>query len=227
MKKHLLFILFGFIFLTGCRLDEPVIPDNLSTLNPVDQNSYQPLTKGTYHAYKVVLDSHDAGEMTDRMTGDQPVFNGKTYATSEASYTFLFPDEKPVSHLRNVNGSYYSYSDVYFDDDLAEVEYLRENASQGESWINSISIAQTPGFSYRFKVTLLEKNITKVVLSKTYKSVMHTKVELQEDSGDGSGFKTTIADEYYIAKGIGYIETIEDNGFFKTVCQIKSYGINK
>jgi hypothetical protein len=88
------------------------------------------------------------------------------------------------------------------------VYYLNDTTAVNGTWISKINNSgYINGIAGRFAGQIVEKNISKVVNGQTFVNVIHTKVYLQYDYGTGTGFVTTIAYDYFIAKGIGLIET--------------------
>ena len=53
--------------------------------------------------------------------------------------------------------------------------------------------------------TIAEKNVTKTINGKVYSNVIHTKAELQYNTG--SGFLTVATYDFYLAMGIGLVES--------------------
>ena len=81
-----------------------------------------------------------------------------------------------------------------------------DSKAVGDTWTTTPTDNGTiSGFPARTVNTIKEKGITKVVNGKTFTDVIHTQVDLQYNLG--SGFTSTALYDFYLAKGVGMIET--------------------
>jgi hypothetical protein len=188
MKKTILMItFFGALTLGACKKNNDQLTENKPR-----NDSYQPLTAGSAWTYKNTInvgsglighDSYEASAETKKI-GD------KTYIVLKAGNgkeTYFQQAGNKYSTLVNLAGN-----------DLLPLEYLDVSATAGTTWTNSVGL-------YQLKTTIVEKNLTKVILGKSYNDVIHTTVEYQEK--DGANFKTQLFMDFYAAKGVGIIQT--------------------
>ena len=63
------------------------------------------------------------------------------------------------------------------------------------------------------------------MLAKTFNNVIHTQINIEYDFLDGSGFQSYGTYDYYIAKGVGLIETDSEVIGVITTSKIFDYAI--
>lgn len=225
MKKILLFSLLGFIFLTGCRLDSPVIPSDIAgntggvVTDPTDANSYLTVTKNNILTYQQIEDG-DSYEIKRTNTGNKITVENRIFY-EVLSANALFSEQ---IYFSKQNGIYILRSENLVNNQNAELEYLKDNASVGDTWVSRYTDEGMFGnLPCKSTTTVIEKNITKTVINKSYTSVYHTKVITQFRFEGDVEFKTLDTYDFYIAKGIGIIQIDLDNLSGQSSTQLKSY----
>ncbi len=103
---------------------------------------------------------------------------------------------------------------------------LDDNLKVGDKWTAKMSpdglVNGVPG---RTVSKIIESGITKTVLNKTYQNVIHTHMTVQYDFGLGDGFRDYGAYDYYLAKGVGLIQTDAELFGFKSSTYLSNYTI--
>jgi hypothetical protein len=192
MRKILVIIIGGAILAAGCSKSK-------NTPNP-SSDSYLPVTSGSTWTYNDVVGGNTS-QLTLTMTGGTTIFNSKTYyvGTSNSS-------AKGAS-----TGYFYATNHAYAMRAAAagitlELQMGNDAQNVGYTWTTTPSDNGTiNGVSAKTVNTIKEKNITKVVNGKTFANVIHTQVDLQYDLG--TGFQSVAVYDFYLAKGVGMIET--------------------
>ncbi|WP_143822256.1 hypothetical protein [Mucilaginibacter pedocola] len=200
-KKILLLFVLVAAFLQGCKLDPPVYGP------PPKEDwsaSFQPLGVGSYWKYLKTTAEQDPDTAESRVTGDQPVINGRTYHTvytqltkfGGESYFYTADSAVTVRDYSSIAGGY------------IQIKYVIDSiGTVGQTWTEKITDdGMLNGYPARVVGTVIENNITKVLNGITYPRVRHTRMQLQQDKG--SGFETLATYDYYIAMGVGVIENI-------------------
>jgi hypothetical protein len=184
-----------FYLLTGCGLKEIVGPNVQG--GTTNSDSYQPVTKGSTWKYSFqVIGQSTAQENTITMTGDVMTKNGNTYYKALQ----ILGTDSAVGYFAHTGSLYISHG----EDDNTEEPYLDDSKAVGGAYILKITDDTAGATPTQYLGTILEKDISKTIGGKTFKNVIHTRLEFQANTG--SGFQTTDKNEYYIAKGIGIIE---------------------
>jgi hypothetical protein len=185
--------------LSGCKLDAPDLPAGV-TLGSSNLDTYQPVTEGSYWKYKL---DFPASIFEISMTGKTQTINGNvyhiangTYSTGTTAQGFYGINNHKYAIMQNMGTA----GDIYFT-------YLVDNAEVGYTWTDNLTTSGTvndvPG---RVVGKITEKGITKTVSGKVYKNVIHTTVQLQYAFFPPE-FETVGTYDFYVAKGIGTIET--------------------
>lgn len=182
------------LFLSACGLKDVVGPNAGGTTN---SDSYQPVTKGSTWTYSVsAIGNTTPNSITLTMTGDVKTFNNvnfyKAAATSSDGTSEGYFGQK---------GSLYLTHDA---SDGTEEPYLDDSKAVGSSYTVDQPDPYNPGATIRSIGTILEKGITKTINSKTFKNVIHTRVETNYT--DGTNTLSTDVTEYYIARGVGMVQ---------------------
>ncbi|HYE54857.1 MAG TPA: hypothetical protein VD996_08445 [Chitinophagaceae bacterium] len=189
--------------------------------NNTGEDTYQPITKGSYWKYK---DSAFTGQTTlMTVTGQTKTINGKSYhvisseATGQPAVEGYFYVNKPVYGVRG---------EVPGGQGVLDYTHLNDTASVGYTWTDDMGIiAQFPA---RFTGEIIERGISKVVEGKTYNDVIHTRLELEYELPI-FGWTSFGSYEYYIAKNIGIIRIESNVGFagvgVTTVMNLIEYSI--
>jgi hypothetical protein len=217
MKKILpTIILAACTLLTACKLDAPDLPPGATLTNK--QETYQPITKGSTWRYS--NESADSTSTTTiTMTGKTSTFNGKTYY--EATAVSGKEQSADIINFAQSNHLYYEYNDATVPDTPLEFAYLNDNEAAGYKW-NSPLIDGGDLFSGNISCTTIEKGISKTVLGKTYKDVIHSRVAFNLTL---LGTENLVTLDFYTAKGIGYIEIDTDDGTDKSTSRLVEYSI--
>ncbi len=162
---------------------------------------YQPFTKGSY--WKQASSIFLVDTVINTLTGNTALFNNIRYY--EVNQQF---------QKSGVFKGYYGYADHTYSMRAATVmygivitmPYYKDDVAIGLTWTGTVTDnGQVNGVPSRFIGKTTEKGISRVVKGKTYSNVVHTVLDMQYDLG--SGFETVITYHFYLAKGIGIIET--------------------
>ena len=200
MKKTLL-LLFLCATLFSCKKSSET-PDS-------GNNSYQPVSKGSYWKYNVTGPS-GTSESIVTMTGYQIKIEGRGYYQYTTTIAGIVASPG-TGYFYAENGVVMSATVPADGGSL----FLKENAAVGETWISRTSSGPTAGVitsfpiaePYSIVVKLIEKGVSRTVAGRTFKNVIHTQHSLQLNSG-----ATTQLEDYYIAKGVGMIEAKSTDG---------------
>jgi hypothetical protein len=203
MRKTLSLLLFIASIALGCKKSR-------ETPESVSNNSYQPVTKGSYWKYQDFFSGTAPRYSTITMTGDQIYIEARRY----------YKYQSVIEGVSNIATGYFHAENGVVMSGLGvnggeESLFLNENAGIGETWFlkKAVSNAATGGVSYPVTeptvtiVKLVEKGITHSVGGKSFKNVIHTKHMQQLSSG-----QTVDVHDYYIAKGVGMIERRSADG---------------
>ena len=204
MKKTLLF-LFLSVTILGCK--------KASETPDAGNNSYQPVSKGSYWKYSDTSPS-GSSQSTFTMTGEQINIEGRIYY----KYTVVNNGESYLGA-----GYFYAENGVVMSATRpadGESLFLKEDAAVGETWYlnKPVSVAATGGIGFPYPETvvtvvkLVEKGISHTVSSKTFTNVIHTK-HSQQFTSTG----TIDVEDYYIAKGVGMIERRSADGTNRSI----------
>ena len=171
MRKALtLLLLFAVIGFSCKKNNEPATSVN---------DSYQPVTKGSYWKYKLGFTQPTIYTVT--MTGGTELINGRLY------YKYNTSINEQASFG---SGAFYSANGIVMSKGSDNI-FLKENAALAETW---------PYGNGTF-MKVLEKGISHNVEGKVFNNVIHLKYIKQISAG-----VTVDLGDYYIAKGIGMIE---------------------
>ena len=228
MKRNLLLAFSAFVILiSACKKDAPDFTGYDPT-GVIDQpgnqfnESYLPSSKGTYWKYQVTTGAKiDTNVIT--LTGEKTTMNGRTYLNIVGK----------ANNMPEQPGYYYAGDHIYTLTATSaggytlEFLYLNDTTKIGNTWIGKLTPTGTVnGVPARLTGKMIEKNITKVVLGKTFTNVTHTELNIEYDFLDGSGFKSYGKYDYYIAKGVGMIQIdSEVYGGITSSQKIFDYGI--
>ncbi|RYU86894.1 hypothetical protein EWM62_17240 [Mucilaginibacter terrigena] len=192
--------------MSSCRKDPPDFTGyeaNGTSENNAFANSYMPTSKGTSWTY--VTDPGTGTKATSEihLTGVITPINGLNYFEAKSSTAGR---EAEVGYYYVDDHNYKILGATLQSGTVVEFNYLDSNLPVNGEWTAKMSpsgfINSIPA---RTKGRIIEKDITKVVLGKTYKNVIHTQLIVQYDMG--SGFEDFGTYDYYLAKGIGLLET--------------------
>jgi len=159
---------------------------------------YQPAATGNYWKYA------ESGSYVDtslqKVTGTTTI-NNKLYSVITAQ-SILSGNQ--TWYLSDINHTYTERATV--QGNIIEILYLKDNVAVGTTWTAPASDnGIINGVPAQVSGVLVGKNLSKTVSGKTYANVIHTTILLQYNYG--VGFTTSATYDYYIANGIGIIET--------------------
>ncbi|QHS54472.1 hypothetical protein GWR56_02535 [Mucilaginibacter sp. 14171R-50] len=225
MKKYLLVLFPAILLLVSSCKKDPIdftgYEANGNSETDKFANSYMPTSKGTSWTYvsdpgngvKTNSEIHMTGVITP-LDGVN-YFEVKSTTTGRAEETaYYYVDD----HNYKIKGATIESGTV------VEFHYLDASLPADGEWTAKMSPnGYINGVPARTKGKIIEKDVTKVVLGKTYKNVVHTQIIIQYDLG--AGFEDFGTYDYYLAKGVGLVET--DTNFFGLVATSKllSYSI--
>ena len=229
MKRYFLSALASLtLLLNACKKDAPDFTgyDSNGTVITTPQtgggqlDTYLPASKGTYWKYQVTTGAKtDTNVIT--LTGNKTIIAGKTYLDATSKQTGM--DEQP--------GYFYAGNHIYTLTATAagitlEFLYLNDTTAVGNSWTANLTTdGKVNGVPARLKGKIIEKDISRTVLAKSFNNVMHTQINIEYDFLDGRGFQNYGTYDYYIAKGIGLIETDSEVIGITTTSKIFDYAI--
>ncbi|MCJ8208456.1 hypothetical protein MUY27_01965 [Mucilaginibacter sp. RS28] len=179
----------------GCKKDKDLVNPKIKEVAA----TYLPQTTGSWWKYAINYPRTDTVTVT--MTPDKQTMQGKIYFIAQMASKY-FPSI-PVYYA--VNGHDYNqisnvpgYGDFNFSflNDTAKVGY-QWTVPAGDNAINGRKVVMT--------TTIVEKDISKTIDSKTYEHVIHTTGVLQYTTTSSSNI-TWATYDFYVARGIGIIE---------------------
>jgi hypothetical protein len=193
-NKILMLIISGAMLAAGC---------SKSKNNPSpSSDSYLPVTSGSTWTYNDVVNG-STSQLTVTMTGATTAFNSKTYyngtssSTAKGNSTGYFYAANHGYAIRATSAAAGLTIELQMGNDAQAVGYTWTTTPSDNGTVNGVP-AQTVN-------TIKEKNVTKVVNGKTFTNVIHTQVDLQYNLG--TGFQSVAIYDFYLAKGVGLIET--------------------
>lgn len=208
MKRIIRFVLVIAVLATGCGKEISVEthgagPGNGPGGGTPTGDTYQPTSKNSFWKYK--LTGAFPGETTLTSTGESRTVNNlpcivftstSTISSSNGEGFFSIKDHNYYTIQKGTSPNTGASFDVNF-------LYLNDTASEGYTW--NYKAGQGNGFTAYIAGEIEEKGITMAVEGKTYKDVIHTKVELQYEI-PLMGTLTLATYDYYVAKNIGIIK---------------------
>lgn len=227
MKRLSLLLLVTAWFVTGCQKEVSIDnPGNNGGGGNNGKDTYQPMSKGSY--WKVRTTGPFNGEYMMTATDEKRTVNGIDFTvfknTSPQTQTldglWGIKDHNYYTLVKGVSPNTGAPFDLNF-------RYLNDTASVGFTWEHDAG--QGNGFAAKTPGVILEKGITMTVEGKTYKDVIHTRLEMQYEIPP---FGMLIAGtyDYYIAKNIGVIRVDTEldpvfGGGVKAVSSLYEYSI--
>ncbi|MDR3695690.1 hypothetical protein [Mucilaginibacter sp.] len=185
-------------FFTGCKKSSGNSP-----VAPSSADSYLPVTAGSSWDYYAQVAGY-TDTISIKMTGSTTRINGADFFTATGVSHF---NKTIVENFYEANHLYVERytigGDIYATN--IDVVLLNDSLAVGHSFtaaVTTIGGVDVP--LMRIINTTVEKNITKVVGGQSFSGVIHTRVDLQYNTG--SGFETNSIYDYFMAKGIGIIE---------------------
>lgn len=185
MKNNLLLFLFLAITVIGCKKDD-------KEKVYVPPSNFQPVTSGcswTYSEYPNV------SVFTVSMTGIIDTISGKKYYQK-------YNTDEGFSWFRKDKGNYYEMRG--FGNDTLELLYLKEDVPAGTTWQISHTLS---GFDTRFKYTLLEYDVPKLINGYWFQRCIQTRLETFVDYGGPSDSLVSTYNYIYANDiGLAFIE---------------------
>jgi hypothetical protein len=185
------------ITLVGCsnadNPTEPDAPDNSAP--PLIENSYEPLSIGSYWKYT-------GGENYIQKVIGGTMIDGKYFFTLEYSQSGSPIDQ--FEYMREEARTIYSLVPTFAPEIVPSLKY---DQPPGFTWTATRTIKSTTNY---YTYTIVAKNLTRNVLGKEYRDVLHLRCKnyILTESGDTLSFFSD-SDSYY-AKGVGNIEYTKD-----------------
>lgn len=206
----------GLIPVSGSNIDDNTPGGNTSA------NTYMPTSTGTSWTY--ITSGLTAPEtMEAHITGVITPINGADYFELKSST----PGKENIVQYYYVKDHVYKTQATSLQAAITvEFYYLNDNLPVGGEWTSTPTpTGSINGVPARTLGKILEKDISKTVLGKTYTNVIHTQVIIQYNYGLGNGFEDSGTYDYYLAKGIGLVE-LDANVFGVTAStKLSSYTI--
>ena len=194
-KFYLGILLIATIFV-GCKKDS----SNKTT--PPGSSTYFPVTAGSSWVYNNAITNGATNTNTITMTGKTVVINGKTYysalsitPTKETDTTYYYAEDHDYA-IRGSNAAAGVTIELQAGNDAQPVGYTWTTAPSDNGTIAGLP-AQTVN-------TIVEKNVSRTINGKVYTNVIHTRANLQYNTG--TGFLTVAVYDIYLAMGIGLVE---------------------
>lgn len=199
MKYTFILIAIVAFFASGCisSKNDPKPGDGAST-----SDSYFPVTSGSTWTYKEEIAGATSSTVI-KMTGNTKTFNGKSYYEATSSSTVK---GNTLGYFYTANHDFAILQTIPTYGINIEIHLGNDTKAAGYSWTTSPTAdGYVNGFPAQMINTIKEKGISWVVNGKTFTNVMHTQVDLQYDLG--SGFMSYSVYDFYLAKGVGMIES--------------------
>jgi hypothetical protein len=197
MKRNLLVILAVLtLFYASCKKDS-------ANTTPSSADSYFPVTPGSTWRYYDLVQSGSTDTITIKMTGGTSIFNNKTYYNAATSST---NSGAGTEYFYAANHSYAIRALNAYAGTTIELKLYNDTAAVGSNFISTPTdnglVDLLPARTIN---TVIAKNLTKTINGKTFTDVIHTEVDFQDDFS--GGYITQFSYDFYLAKGIGMIES--------------------
>lgn len=166
---------------------------------------YMNLSSGNTWTYETV------NNLTVTTTSNTATSTNKDTSIAGKSYHVFTNSSGAANDYYNITGNdYYTFRNlVAFGSSSVEHIYLKDNATAGTSWSQTITIAPFSGVPTTVPLTITntiaEKNTSRTVNGKTYNNVIHISTSLSSASLP-AGSLTTDIQSYYAPK-YGLIES--------------------
>jgi hypothetical protein len=166
--------------------------------------NYQPTTKGSYWTYKST--GARTYESTSTSTGVKKAVNNINYTI----ITTLNAGSPASESMYGMKGRDYYMSAAGVSPNSGATfditfRYLNDTAAVGYKWDHIAG--QGNGFLAQTRGEIIARNLTMTVAGKSYKEVIHTKVELDYEI-PGFGLLPAAVYDYYVANNIGLIKVV-------------------
>lgn len=196
--KRLFFALFSMGMLAiSCKKDKT---------DPVDTTPTKPYTNvnaGTQLVYRVVTDSGSATQTavldTVTVNGGDTTINSKTYKI------FVHSNAGTHSYYNNTGNDYYQFQQVAALGTDIEQLYLKDNAANGDTWYQDVTIPVSGVGDVPVRVTykIVEKGTSKVVAGITYNDVIGVQTDISSSLLPSGTIVSDI--KSYYARNVGLI----------------------
>jgi hypothetical protein len=183
------------LFLGACKKDD----DN----NPGGNDTYQPFSVGSEWTYR---NEFTFGQVTDVDTTTS-VMSAVTKTLNNKVFHLVLEGQGEDADSTFVGYNNNVYSTLMYDEATGEdleLAYFDASKAAGQSWTSAFTYQDGEDtINAQLKSTIVEKGISKSILNKNYKDVIHSKIEVQIKTGNT--WTTVSTFEFYAAKNIGII----------------------
>lgn len=197
MLYRLLFLctIVSMLAFVGCSEDSnptsPDIPDDNSGIPPLIENSYQPLSIGSYWKYT-------GGETYTQTVIGGTIIDGKYFFTTE--YVVPGAALNSYQYMREENKTLYTFTPAFAPEVIPQLRY---DLSAGASWMFTRTINSTKNY---YTHTIMAKDTIRTVLGQIYNNVIHIRYSNFAIADDGDTLRFFDDHDIYFARGIGTIE---------------------
>lgn len=178
---------------------------NSSNATVSNNDTYLPLNKGNYWQYQIKTDDESAEISKLTVLGIQKKINAKIYQTIQSKTD----NNKDTVYYAQDKHNYFVYTNkgTAADDKISmEILFLKDNASIGDTWLETAGTAN--GFKLRCYGKVINDDETINCSGTTYKHVMHTYIEIRKPLL--FTYIVVNRQDFYTAKGIGIIKNRSD-----------------
>lgn len=215
MLKLVYLLFFLAIVTQGCKLDPPEF------YKPVNASPYYPLSAGTTWKYVLEYTDNEPDTTSLVITDDNVIINKQVYRKI-LSVSRVFGTT--ASYLHNANHVIILRQPTYVPGVYINMQIVNDSIPVGQGWtIDATDDGTIGGVPARLVGTVLETGITRQVGDINYGNVIHTRVELQYDEGEG--FVTNTIYHFYVAMGVGLIETNASSGDLLSISSLLNYDV--
>lgn len=230
MKPDFFSIIVLFVTLISCQKEHIVIPQAIkdraeAVRKESSDTTYQPVSAGSYWRYKIIDGLGEKESIsTTTVSGNVSVEGRIRYYEVEGIEEG--GDKNSITHFRRAKNIYSLRGPLPGIEDVVDIDYLHSYLPTEGSWEANF---HANGVSGKLTGTILQKGQRRLVGALEFNNVIHTRVLLQYDlSGE---IYTWATYDFYIAKGIGIIETHTQLDLFGLVAETRSelieYSIKK
>ena len=207
MKQNLLLISIIAVFAAGCisSKNDPHPGDGKASAG-----NYFPVSSGSSWTYNEEL-AGKTGTTVQKMTGKTKTINGKNYFEATSASTLKGNN---TGYFYNSNHTFTILQVIPQENITIEVTVGDDSKAAGYTWTTKPTAdGLVRGYPAQMINTIKEAGISRTVNGKTFTDVIHTQADLQYDLG--FGFISYSVYDFYLAKGVGMIES--DTGVQGTV----------
>jgi hypothetical protein len=199
MKRYLFLIGIIAFFATGCisSKNDPKPGDGTASAG-----NYFPVSSGSTWTYNEEL-AGKTGTTVQKMTGKTKTINGKNYFEATSASTVKGNN---TAYFYNANHVFTILQTIPQENITIEVTLGDDSKAAGYTWTTKPTTdGLVRGYPAQMINTINETGISRTVNGKTFTDVIHTQSDLQYDLG--FGFTSYSLYDFYLAKGVGMIES--------------------